>query len=143
MSRPITVEYESPRSKLLFLLGMPEVFAMATFYLSCFTAYLSYAYWGWSALSATLLFAVGCGITRHIGKGPKSEFIPERTGNPLTFYSDEKRPVAIVTGGSSGIGRGTTVSLVRLGTTVVMAVRNVKKGEQVKKEIAAELNLDR
>ena len=44
--------------------------------------------------------------------------------------------VCIVTGASSGIGKETTRGLARLGATVILAVRNVSRGEAVAREIA-------
>ena len=40
------------------------------------------------------------------------------------------RKVAIVTGGSSGIGRATAVSLAKLGVNVAVAARRFKEGEE-------------
>ena len=45
--------------------------------------------------------------------------------------------VAIVTGGTMGIGLGCTRRLAEAGATVVMAARDVKKGEEVTKELAS------
>ena len=39
------------------------------------------------------------------------------------------RKVGIVTGGSSGIGRATAVSLAKLGVNVAVAARRFKEGE--------------
>ena len=46
--------------------------------------------------------------------------------------------VVIVTGSNSGIGKATVKALARMGATVVMAVRNLEKGERAQEEIAAE-----
>lgn len=47
--------------------------------------------------------------------------------------------VVIITGANSGLGFGTTRELARNGAEVVMAVRNLNKGQQVKKEIQQEI----
>ena len=46
--------------------------------------------------------------------------------------------VIIVTGSNSGIGKETAKSLVGMGATVVMAVRNRERGERAREEIVAE-----
>jgi NAD(P)-dependent dehydrogenase (short-subunit alcohol dehydrogenase family) len=43
--------------------------------------------------------------------------------------------IVIVTGSNSGIGKATAKILAEMGTTVILAVRNRKKGEQVRDEI--------
>jgi NAD(P)-dependent dehydrogenase (short-subunit alcohol dehydrogenase family) len=52
--------------------------------------------------------------------------------------------VAVVTGATSGIGRQTALQLARAGADVVLAVRDVERGEQVRAEIggAAVVRLD-
>ena len=47
------------------------------------------------------------------------------------------RKVAVITGGASGIGRGTALCLAREGAAVVAADLNSQGGEQVVGEIAA------
>jgi NAD(P)-dependent dehydrogenase (short-subunit alcohol dehydrogenase family) len=56
---------------------------------------------------------------------------------PLTIPSRKGR-LAIVTGASSGIGRATARALGLAGADVVLAVRNVEKGEQVAEQLRAE-----
>lgn len=47
-----------------------------------------------------------------------------------------KDKICIVTGASSGIGKGTALELAKLGTTVVMMSRDRERGEAAKSEIA-------
>ena len=56
---------------------------------------------------------------------------------PLTIPSRKGR-LAVVTGASSGIGRATARTLGLAGADVVLAVRNVGKGEAVAEELRAE-----
>lgn len=56
---------------------------------------------------------------------------------PLTIPSRKGR-LAIVTGASGGIGRATARALGLAGADVVLAVRNVEKGESVAQELRAE-----
>jgi len=51
-----------------------------------------------------------------------------------------KGKIACVTGSNSGIGFQAALNLSKAGATVVMAVRNTKKGEEAKKEILATNN---
>ncbi len=44
--------------------------------------------------------------------------------------------IAVITGATSGIGKETALALAAAGATVVLPVRNLKKGEDVKKEIS-------
>ncbi len=46
--------------------------------------------------------------------------------------------VCVVTGANTGIGKATAAGLARLGATVVMACRDVAKGEAARAEVAAE-----
>lgn len=46
-----------------------------------------------------------------------------------------KKRIAIVTGANAGIGKYTTIELVKKGITVIMAVRNKESGEIVKNKI--------
>lgn len=52
---------------------------------------------------------------------------------------DLTNTVALVTGGSSGIGLETVRKLIEWNATVIMPVRNIKKGEDVKNEILSTL----
>ena len=58
----------------------------------------------------------------------------------ISPFRDETRvmegKIIIVTGSNSGIGKATVKSLVGMGATVVMAVRNREKGEMARDEIA-------
>jgi NAD(P)-dependent dehydrogenase (short-subunit alcohol dehydrogenase family) len=56
--------------------------------------------------------------------------------NPISFQPvDLNGKVAIVTGGTSGIGLETVRKLVEWNATVILPVRNIPKGEKVKKEL--------
>lgn len=48
-----------------------------------------------------------------------------------------KDKICIVTGGNSGIGKGTVAGLAQRGATVVIACRDLAKGEAVRRELAA------
>ncbi|MEZ4405347.1 MAG: SDR family oxidoreductase [Polyangiales bacterium] len=50
--------------------------------------------------------------------------------------------VCVVTGANTGIGKATAAGLARLGATVVMACRDVAKGEAARAEVAAETGSD-
>ncbi|MBW4619937.1 MAG: glucose 1-dehydrogenase [Cyanosarcina radialis HA8281-LM2] len=50
---------------------------------------------------------------------------------------DLKNQVAIVTGGGSGIGRATAIAFARAGASVVIANRNVERGEEVARLICS------
>jgi NAD(P)-dependent dehydrogenase (short-subunit alcohol dehydrogenase family) len=52
---------------------------------------------------------------------------------------DLRSKVAVVTGANSGLGLESTKELARYGATVVMAVRNMKKGETAKADILKEV----
>jgi NAD(P)-dependent dehydrogenase (short-subunit alcohol dehydrogenase family) len=54
--------------------------------------------------------------------------------------SDQKGKVFIVTGSTSGLGKETSIVLARKNATIIMAVRDLKKAESVKKEILGENN---
>ncbi len=59
----------------------------------------------------------------------------EDLNNNNTTASDLQSKVAIVTGSTSGIGRVTTLALARAGIHLVLPVRNLAKGEELKNEI--------
>lgn len=60
--------------------------------------------------------------------------------NPIHFQPiDLTNKIALVTGGTSGIGLETVRKLVEWNATVIMPVRNIKKGEDVKKELLSTL----
>ena len=46
-----------------------------------------------------------------------------------SMISPEDQKVAIVTGGSSGIGRATAIALAKQGVKITVAARRVKEGE--------------
>jgi NAD(P)-dependent dehydrogenase (short-subunit alcohol dehydrogenase family) len=62
----------------------------------------------------------------------------------VTDIPPQKGRVAVVTGATSGIGRHTAAELARAGAEVVLAVRDVDRGERVRAEIggAAVVRLD-
>ncbi|QGK70447.1 SDR family NAD(P)-dependent oxidoreductase [Allosaccharopolyspora coralli] len=49
-----------------------------------------------------------------------------------------RNAIAVVTGGSSGLGEATAVGLARLGATVVLLVRDLSRGEQARERIRSE-----
>jgi NAD(P)-dependent dehydrogenase (short-subunit alcohol dehydrogenase family) len=55
---------------------------------------------------------------------------------------DQSGRVAVVTGANSGLGLSTARELARAGADVVMAVRNVAKGEQAMAEISGDARLE-
>ena len=52
------------------------------------------------------------------------------------------KKLILVTGGTSGIGRETAKGLASTGATVVFTARDVKKGEETKREIIKETHND-
>ncbi|XP_004245595.1 short-chain dehydrogenase TIC 32, chloroplastic [Solanum lycopersicum] len=68
-----------------------------------------------------------------------SGFSASSTAEEVTQGIDANGLTAIVTGASSGIGAETTRVLAMRGAHVVMAVRNVKSGEEVKDSILKEI----
>ena len=58
--------------------------------------------------------------------------------NPISYRPvDLTGKIALVTGGTSGIGLETVRKLVEWNATVIMPVRNIEKGELTRKEILA------
>jgi NAD(P)-dependent dehydrogenase (short-subunit alcohol dehydrogenase family) len=51
------------------------------------------------------------------------------------IMSETKEKICIVTGSNSGIGKETAIGLAKIGTTVVMVVRDQERGEKALKEI--------
>src|SRR5437016_14267990 len=51
---------------------------------------------------------------------------------------DQSGRVAVVTGANSGLGLATARELARAGARVVMAVRNVQKGEEAARKVRAD-----
>ncbi|TMW95755.1 hypothetical protein EJD97_008375 [Solanum chilense] len=68
-----------------------------------------------------------------------SGFSASSTAEEVTQGIDATGLTAIVTGASSGIGAETTLVLAMRGAHVVMAVRNVKSGEEVKDSVLKEI----
>ncbi|XP_027116958.1 short-chain dehydrogenase TIC 32, chloroplastic isoform X2 [Coffea arabica] len=71
-------------------------------------------------------------------KGP-SGFTSSSTADEVTLGIDGSGFTAIVTGGSSGIGAETVRVLALRGVSVVMAVRNMTAGQEVKDAIVKEI----
>ena len=114
---------------------------MVIFFASVGLSYVNYFVWRLPFVAALTTLAMGCWLTRHVGAGAFSPYIQESAENPFTLYSDTNRPVSIVTGASSGIGKGTALTLLRQGSIVVMGCRDMTKAAEVKAEFALELNM--
>ncbi|KAH7292061.1 hypothetical protein KP509_29G049900 [Ceratopteris richardii] len=69
-----------------------------------------------------------------------SGFNSRSTAEDVTDGIDASKLTAIVTGASSGVGAETARVLVKRGAHVIMAVRNVSAGEEVKRRILKETN---
>ncbi|GII33522.1 SDR family NAD(P)-dependent oxidoreductase [Planotetraspora mira] len=61
----------------------------------------------------------------------------------LSPHVDLTGKVSLVTGATGGMGTVITTRLARLGSTVVIAVRNPDSGEQLRRRVAAEVGADR
>ncbi len=71
-----------------------------------------------------------CCVVRYTGAGAvccNQYLLPQR--------------LAIVTGANSGIGLATTIALIKLRVSVIMAVRDVKKAEEAVETIRKELGI--
>ncbi|CAH1451400.1 unnamed protein product [Lactuca virosa] len=72
------------------------------------------------------------------GRKGESGFSSSSTAEEVTHGVDGSRLTAIVTGATSGIGAETARVLALRGVHVVMAVRNIKSGKQVRETILTE-----
>ena len=69
------------------------------------------------------------------------EFNRRTTANEAAKGNNFKGATVIVTGSSAGIGIPTARVLYQNGATVIMAVRNTKKGERVRSEVLSSVNV--
>ncbi|GII42818.1 SDR family NAD(P)-dependent oxidoreductase [Planotetraspora phitsanulokensis] len=61
----------------------------------------------------------------------------------LSPHVDLTGKISLVTGATGGMGQVITTRLARLGSTVMIVVRNPDSGEQLRRRVAAEVGADR
>eukprot|EP01084_Bolivina_argentea_P245826 411493_1 len=83
------------------------------------------------------LLAIGPTIYNHLDQ---REFNRRSTAEEAAKGNNFNGKIVIVTGSSAGIGIPTTKVLVENGATVIMACRNIKKANNVRKQILSSIN---